>query len=221
MKRSATVLGLVAALMIPASLAVAQADDAPQTKQIRLGDGTPLGCSYFIEKGELKMIRLQTGAQSRTGSRFGEGPMGSEAAPFQRQGFGPGECIGECDGDGPFGPFGPNAEEAPYGPFGDQDGDGTGYGPGECVGECNGDGPFGPNAEEAPYGPFGDQDGDGTGYGPAATGHGPGPQDGTGPIQAGTQDGIGNEFGPGSDGNASASPGGSTNQNGAGPGGHK
>lgn len=184
MKRSATVLGLVAALMIPASLAVAQADDAPQTKQIRLGDGTPLGCSYFIEKGELKMIRLQTGAQSRTGSRFGEGPMGSEAAPFQRQGFGPGECIGECDGDGPFGPFGPNAEEAPYGPFGDQDGDGTGYGP-------------------------------------AATGHGPGPQDGTGPIQAGTQDGIGNEFGPGSDGNASASPGGSTNQNGAGPGGHK
>jgi len=184
MKRSATVLGLVAALMIPASLAVAQADGAPQNKQIRLGAGTPSDCSYYIEKSEPQMIRIQIGAQSQTGARFGEGPMGSATAPFQRRGFGPGECGVECDGDGPFGPFGPTAEDAPYGPFGDQDGDGAGYGP-------------------------------------ATTGNGPGPQDGGGPIQAGNQDGIGYEFGPGPGGNASASPGGSTSRNGAGPGGHK
>jgi hypothetical protein len=180
MKRIVTVLGLVAALMIPASLAVAQADDAPETKKIRLGAGDPSSCSYYIEKGEPQMIRLQAGAQSQTGSRFGEGTMGSAAAPLQRQGFGP----GECDGDGPFGPFGPTAEEAPYGPFGDQDGDRAGYGP-------------------------------------ATTGNGPGLQDGTGPIQAGTQDDIGNEFGPGPGENASAPPDGPANQNGAGPGGHK
>ena len=130
MKRIFLVLGTVTALMIPASLAVAQSDDAPVMKQSRLGDGNPADCSYYLEKGEPQMIRLQEGAQTQAGARWGDGPMGSEDAPFQREGFGPGECDGDCDGEGPFGPFGPSAGDAPYGPFGDQDGSGDGYGPG-------------------------------------------------------------------------------------------
>lgn len=120
MKRTAIVISLVAALLVPASLAVAQSDDAPLATQTRLGDGSPNDCPNFIENGEPQMIRQQDGVQTQVGGRWGEGPMGSDEASFQRNGFGPGECTGDCEGDGP------------HGPFGDHDGSGASYGPGEA-----------------------------------------------------------------------------------------
>lgn len=168
MKRSALVVGIVTALMIPASLAVAQNDDAPVMKQSRLGDGNQADCSYYLEKGEPQMVRLHEGTRTQTGARWGDGPMGSEEAPFQRHGFGPGECDGECEGEGPFGP---RADDPPYGPFGDQDGSGAGYGPGEAgngAGPQNGEGPL----HQGPGDGSGSQFGNGPGSNGAGNGQG-------------------------------------------------
>jgi len=156
MKRSAIVISLVAALLVPASFAVAQSDDTPVATQSRLGDGNPNDCPNFIENREPQMIRQQDGVQTQTGARWGEGPMGSDEAPHQHNGFGPGECTGDCEGYGPHGPFGPSEKDAPYGPFGDQDGSGAAFGPGEA-----GNGP-GPVQERTQDG-TGNQDGPGPG----------------------------------------------------------
>lgn len=163
MKRVLTVGGLVIALLIPASLAVAQSDDAPVMKQSRLGDGNPADCSYYLEKGEPQMLRLQDGRQEQAGARWGDGPMDSDEAPFQRGGFGPGDCDGDCDGEGPNGPFGPGADGAPFGPFGDRDGTGDGYGPGEAAG---GDGP-----QDGTGNQFGPGPGGGTQSSPGGSAH--------------------------------------------------
>ena len=180
MKKSLMVLGLVVALMVPASLAVAQSDDAPVAKQTRLGDGSFEDCPYFIEKGEPQMLRQQDGVQTQAGARWGDGPMGSDEAPLQREGFGPGECVGDCEGDGPYGPFGPRAEDAPYGPLGDQDGDGASYGPGEAgygAGPQDGTGPI----QEGPQDGTGNQFGPGPGGDTTASPGGSANQHGAGP----------------------------------------
>ncbi len=197
MKRTLTILGVALVLLVPAAFAFAAAPDGtPVVEQNSFGDGA--GNTYEYQYGEPQTVRVQEAVQTQTGSRWGDGPMGSDEAPYGFGGFGPGECTGECDG-----PHGPNATgEGPYGP-------------GECTGEC--EGPYGPNyGAETPYGPY-SEDG-GASYGP---GEAVGPQDGTGPIQEGPQDGSGNQFGPGPGGNTSASPGGSAHQNGTGPGGGK
>ena len=178
MKRSAIIAGLVGVMLIPASLAVAQTEDTPVVKQLRTGNGDPSSCSNYLENGEPQLLRLQDGTRAQNGARWGDGPMSSEQAPFQRDGFGPGECDGDCDGDGPFGPFGPGAEEAPYGLNGDQDGDG--YGPGEAgfgAGPLDGTGPI----HDGPEDGTGNQFGPGAGGNANASPGGPASQNGSGP----------------------------------------
>ena len=174
MKRSALVFGLVVALLVPASLAVAQSDDAPVAEQARLGDSHPEDCPYYQANGEPQTLRLHEGEGQQKGAGWGQG---LEGAPH-RAGYGPGECDGECEGEGPFGP---HAEDAPYGPFGDQDGSGPSYGPGQGgngAGPQNGEGPL----HDGPHDGSGSQFGNGQGSNGAGNGQG---GNGTGNGQGG------------------------------------
>lgn len=71
MKRSALVLGLVTALLVPASIAVAHSDDAPVAEQTRLGDGNPEDCPYYEENGDARMLRLHEGEGRQNGPGWG------------------------------------------------------------------------------------------------------------------------------------------------------
>lgn len=165
MKRSALlVFGLVAALLVPGSVAVAQSDDAPVAEQTRLGDGTPEDCPFYQANSEARMLRLHEGEGQQNGPGWGQG---SEGAPH-RAGYGPGECDGECEGEGPFGP---RVDDAPYGPFGVQDGSGASYGPGQGgngAGPQNGEGPL----HDGPRDGSGSQFGNGQGSNGAGNGRG-------------------------------------------------
>ena len=104
MKRSAIIVGIVAAMLVPASIVVA------------LADGTPLA------------------EQTQTTANWSEGPMASANAPYQHgdgPGECDGDCKGPL---GPFGDpnangYGPGEGDGPLGPFGDANA--NGYGPGE------------------------------------------------------------------------------------------
>ena len=125
MKRSAMVLGLVAAMLVPASIAVAQSDEAPVAEQTRLGDGNPEDCSYYLENGEPQMLRLHEGEGLQNGAGWGQG----SADGVHRNGYGPGECDGECEGFGGYG-AGPGDGSGPRND-GPRDGSGNQFGRGQ------------------------------------------------------------------------------------------
>ena len=122
MKRSALVLGLVTAMLVPASIAVAQSDEAPVAEQTRLGDGNPEDCPYYQENGEPQMLRLHEGEGLQTGAGWGQG---SADGPH-RAGYGHGECDGECEGFG----AGPRDGSGPL-HEGSRDGTGNQFGRGQ------------------------------------------------------------------------------------------
>ncbi len=196
MKRSAIVITAVTAMLIPATLAVAQADETPVQEQARVAEGN----EFSFEYGDSFLLRLSEQTQTQAGPFQGEGPMGSKDAPYKN---GPNDCDGNCDGpNGPQGVGNTHGEQdgtgpiEGQGPFGPQNGTGP---VGACVGDCPG-----------PYGPLGDGN---------TNSNAAGPQDCTGPNADPPEDGTGNQFGAGQGDTATASQNGAGDQRG--PGGNK